>query len=111
MFQRCFLILAMAVPLCTPPVSAETPGEGPSLRSQLDFPLLFTKRRNIQGIHIYDTYYKWFPGGGIYVLENPSDPPEKHRVRPVIDPTTPETLGEGMYWQPELSYDATKVLF
>jgi len=92
--------------------AAEDTDDQPALsRDILDFPLLFTKRKNIQGIHIYDTYYKWFPGGGIYVLENPSDPPEKHRIRAIIDPTTKETLGEGMYWQPELSYDAKRVLF
>ncbi len=111
MFQRLLLVLTAAVLLGASPASAETPGDEPSLRSQLDFPLLFTKRRNIQGIHIYDTYYKWFPGGGIYVLENPSDPPEKHRIRTVIDPQSKETLGEGMYWQPELSYDAKRLLF
>ncbi|NQU26013.1 MAG: hypothetical protein HQ567_32400 [Candidatus Nealsonbacteria bacterium] len=98
------------------PAPAETPAEkatenAAEMKKMLDFPLLFTKRRNIQGIHIYDTYYKWFPGGGIYVLENPSDAPEKHRVRTVIDPKSKETLGEGMYWQPELSFDAKRVLF
>lgn len=74
-------------------------------------PVLFTKRFNYQGLHIYDTFYQWRPGGGIYVLENPADPQEKHRVRAVIDPKTPETLGEGIYFDPSLSYDATKLLF
>jgi hypothetical protein len=32
-------------------------------------------------------------------------------VRAVIDPTTPETLGEGIYFDPSLSYDATRLLF
>ncbi len=82
-----------------------------SLREDLDCPILFTKRGNYQGIHIYDTCYQWHPGGGIYVLENPADPPEQHRVRPVIDETTKETLGRGMYFDPDLSYDAKKVLF
>jgi len=62
-------------------------------------------------LHIYDTFYQWRPGGGIYVLENPADPPEQHRVRAVIDATTPETLGEGIYFDPSLSWDATKILF
>jgi len=93
----------------TPAEAAETKTE--TLRSKIDSPLLFTKRGNYRGIHIYDTCYQWHPGGGIYVLENPSDPPEKHRVRPVIDATTKETLGEGMYFDPDLSYDAKKVLF
>ena len=29
----------------------------------------------------------------------------------MIDPTTPETLGEGVYTHPELSWDATRLLF
>ncbi len=76
-----------------------------------DAPLLFTKQYNYQGLHIYDAFYQWRPGGGIYVLENPNDPSEKHRIRPVIDPTTPETLGEGVYSDVSLSFDATKILF
>ena len=80
-------------------------------RRVLDAPILFAKRFNYQGLHIYDTFYQWRPGGGIYVLENPAEPPEKHRIRAVIDPTTPETLGEGTYFDPSLSWDATKILF
>ncbi len=80
-------------------------------RSVFDSPILFTKRFNYQGLHIYDTFYQWRPGGGIYVLENPSELPENHRIRAVIDPTTPETLGEGIYFDPSLSWDATKILF
>lgn len=81
-------------------------------QAMLDAPLLFVKRHSYTGIHIYDTYYKWPPGGGgIYVLENPSAPREQWKVRPVIDPTTPGTLGEGVYTHPELSWDATKLLF
>ncbi len=93
-------------------------GEGPaaparkSLRSLLDAPLLFTKRHSYTGIHIYDTYYKWPPGGGgIYVCENPSAPAAEWKVRPVIDPTTPGTLGIGVYTHPELSWDAKRLLF
>ena len=78
----------------------------------LDAPLLFVKRHSYTGIHIYDTYYKWPPGGGgIYVLENPAAPKDQWKIRPVIDPTTPETLGLGVYTHPELSWDATKLLF
>ena len=87
------------------------PSDAESLRKKLDSPVLFCKRLNYLGIHIYDTFYKWRPGGGIYVLENPADPPERHRIRPLIDATTPVTLGEGVYTDPELSYDATKLLF
>ncbi|MHB9065232.1 MAG: HzsA-related protein [Pirellulaceae bacterium] len=79
---------------------------------QLDAPLLFVKRHSYTGIHIYDTYYKWPPGGGgIYVIENPAASRATWRVRPVIDPTTVETLGEGVYTHPELSWDATRLLF
>ena len=85
--------------------------EKEALRSSVDFPILFTKRGNYKGIHIYDTCYQWHPGGGIYVLENPSDPPEEHIVRPVIDENSQNTLGKGMYFDPDLSYDARKVLF
>ena len=79
--------------------------------SRLDAPLLFVKRHNYKGIHIYDTFYKWGPGGGIYVLENPAAPREEQRVRALIDPTTPGTLGEGVYSDPELSWDARRLLF
>lgn len=93
-----------------PPADAAR-GEA-ELRQLLDAPLLFTKRHSYQGIHIYDTYYKWPPGGGgIYVIENPSDPRDQWRIRPVIDPDTPETLGVGVYTDPELSWDAKRLLF
>lgn len=82
------------------------------LSKMLDAPLLFVKRHSYTGIHIYDTYYKWPPGGGgIYVLENPSAPQSQWKIRPVIDPSTPGTLGIGVYTDPELSWDATKLLF
>ncbi len=78
----------------------------------LDAPLLFVKRHSYTGIHIYDTYYKWPPGGGgIYVLENPRAPRAEWKIRTVIDGTTQGTLGNGVYTHPELSWDATKLLF
>ena len=90
----------------------ETPDADAEMRALLDAPLLFTKRHSYSGIHIYDTYYKWPPGGGgIYVLENPAAPRDQWRIRPVIDPGTPETLGFGVYDDPELSWDATRILF
>ena len=78
---------------------------------RLDFPILFAKQHNYQGLHIYDTYYQYRPGGGIYVLENPAAPQDERVIRAVIDPTTPETLGEGVYSSPALSYDAKRVVF
>ncbi len=94
------------------PKDVERPDGDRQLLSRLDAPLLFVKRHSYTGIHIYDTYYKWPPGGGgIYVLENPAAPREQWKIRPLIDPTTPGTLGVGVYTHPELSWDATKLLF
>jgi hypothetical protein len=91
-----------------PPVKAEEA----RLLAHLDAPLLFVKRHSYTGIHIYDTYYKWPPGGGgIYLLEKPSAPRAEWKVRPIIDSTTPGTLGSGVYTHPELSWDARKLLF
>jgi hypothetical protein len=82
------------------------------MQTLLDSPLLFVKRHSYTGIHIYDTFYKWPPGGGgIYVVANPSAPRAEWQIRPVIDPTTPGTLGLGVYSHPELSWDAKKLLF
>src|SRR6266498_3465472 len=77
------------------PASAQIPhlGEPPRLAEQIDAPLLFVKRQPYFSDHIYDDYYTWHPGGGIYVIENPWTPPTEQKVRAVIDPTTRETLG------------------
>ena len=80
-------------------------------RSLLDAPLLFVRREPYYAAHIYDDYYTWHPGGGIYVLENPSDPPSEHKVRALIDPTTEPTLGGGVYRDPDISWDGRRVLF
>lgn len=104
------LALVATVSLCRAQVPGAEPGAS-DLRQQLQFPLLFVKRFNYQGLHIYDTFYQWRPGGGIYILENPADPPARHRVRAVIDPSTPGTLGAGIYFDPCLSYDAKRLLF
>lgn len=77
----------------------------------LDAPLLFVKRNEYWAGHIYDDYLTWHPGGGIYVIENPRAPIDKQVVRPLIDPTTPQTLGVGVYRDPEVSYDGHRVLF
>jgi len=92
--------------------AAVSPADRQRLVAQLDAPLLFVKRHSYTGIHIYDTYYKWPPGGGgIYVLENPAAPRAAWKIRPIIDPTTPTSLGLGVYTHPELSYDARRLLF
>ena len=77
----------------------------------LDAPLLFTKRHPYYAGHIYDDYYTWHPGGGIYVLENPHDPAPGRKVRAIIDPDTKPTLGAGVYRDPQLSWDASRILF
>ncbi|MFA5192615.1 MAG: LamG-like jellyroll fold domain-containing protein [Verrucomicrobiia bacterium] len=101
--------LVSAAPVVAPPLTPEIEKQ---FRSQLDAPLLFVKRYSYTGIHIYDTFYKWPPGGGgIYVLENPSAPRDQWRIRPLVDETTPGTPGHGVYTHPELSWDAKKVLF
>jgi hypothetical protein len=79
--------------------------------AQLDAPLLFVKRTPYFAGHIYDDYLPYRPGGGIYVLENPTAPIDKHIVRAVIDPKTPETLGVGVYRDPDLSFDAKRLVF
>ena len=111
----CFALLAslfLAASLSAEENSlADSKPQAKNLKSQLDAPMLFVKRHAYMAPHIYDDYTTFRPGGGIYVLENPVDPPEKHRIRPVIDPTTKETLGLGVYRDAELSWDAKRVLF
>jgi hypothetical protein len=107
--KRLSLLLATCMIFAALGCGGAEPGQAD--RSLLQFPILFCKRLNYQGLHIYDTFYQWRPGGGIYLLENPADPPEKHRIRAVIDPTTPQTLGNGIYFDPSLSYDAQRLLF
>ncbi len=80
-------------------------------RLYLDAPLLFVKRHPYFSAHIYDDYLTWHPGGGIHVIENPREPAGRQVVRALIDPSTPETLGEGVYRDPELSFDGTRLLF
>jgi len=102
----------MVVVRCAEISAAQHQDVETQLLKQLDAPLLFVKRHSYTGIHIYDTFYKWPPGGGgIYVVENPSAPRAQWKIRAVIDPTTPETLGVGVYSHPELSWDAKKLLF
>ena len=121
MRNRVYLFLFFVFAFLCPLAQAEDlPGS--ASKERLTFPILFAARHNYQSTHIYDTFYHWRqdrrwrpiknPGtSGIYILENPSDPPEKHRIRTVIDPTTTPTLGDGNYSDPELSYDAKTILF
>jgi hypothetical protein len=78
---------------------------------QINSPMLFTKRHPYYAGHIYDDYLEWHPGGGLYILENPLDIQSKHKVIPIIDGNTKESLGNGVYRDPDISYDGEKVLF
>jgi hypothetical protein len=80
-------------------------------KRRLDAPLLFVKRHPYYSPHIYDDYLPYHPGGGIYVLENPSAPLAEQRVRPVIDAKTASTLGGGVYRDPDLSFDTRRMVF
>ena len=78
---------------------------------QLNTPLLFVKRHAYFSPHIYDDHLSWYPGGGIYILENPAAPIDQQVVRPIVDPQTRESLGEGVYRDPDLSFDGKEMLF
>ena len=86
-------VLTLAALVCSF-VQAQEPAAVDSPKARLTFPILFMARHNYQSLHIYDTFYQWRCGvknpgiGGIYILENPADPPEQYRIRPLIDPTT-----------------------
>ena len=115
-FQFCsfFALLAGFTMAACPrlPAAGAAPDVEQAMRQALDAPLLFVKRHSYTGIHIYDTFYKWPPGGGgIYVLENPSSPPDRWRIRTVIDEYTPGGLGNGVYTHPNLSWDGKRLLF
>ena len=75
----------------------------------LDAPLLFVQQHPYFAAHIYDDFYTWYPGGGIYVLENPAASFADRHVRPIIDANTNETLGPGVYRDPDLSWDARQI--
>ncbi len=118
LFLPVWLLLVAAICLLSagsPSLFAETLREdgddAPDLRRLLDAPMLFVKRHAYMAGHIYDDYITWHPGGGIYVVENPGDEPEKHKGRAIIDPNTPETLGPGVYRDPDLSWDAKRIVF
>ena len=95
-------ILTLAAFTCSFVQAQESAANSPKTR--LTFPILFTARHNYQGLHIYDTFYQWRRGvknpgvGGIYILENPADPPEQYRIRPLINPTTNPTMNEQLLY-------------
>ena len=73
----------------------------------LDFDrLLITHRVPGSYSHMSDQYYGWWsrPGGGIYVLEGWKTPQPKLRC-------LTEGFEPGSFLRPELSYDATRLLF
>lgn len=104
------------------PVAAVDPGQGRiaycqarELRARaqlalLDAPLLLVKQHPYFAGHIYDDFYTWHPGGGIYVIDRPQRWPGR-TIRPVIDPATNETLGEGVYRDPDISWDGGRLVF
>ena len=79
--------------------------------AMLDAPMLMAKRHPYFAGHIYDDYITWHPGGGLFVIENPSARPADQKVRALVDPHSEATLGEGVYRDPELSWDARRVVF
>ena len=79
--------------------------------AMLDAPMLFVKQHPYYAAHIYDDYYPWHPGGGIYILDNPHNPAAGAKVRAVIGPETKPTLGGGVYRDAEVHWDAQRVLF
>jgi len=105
------IIILVAVAESEMAASADDGYQSGDLRRSLDAPMLFVKRHAYMSPHIYDDYLVYRPGGGIYLLENPADDPAKYRIRPIIDPTTEETLGEGVYRDPTLSWDAMRIVF
>ncbi len=78
--------------------------------AMIDSPLLFVKRHPYFAGHIYDDYYTWRPGGGIHVRENPASLGEP-TVRPIVSADTPETLGAGVYRDPDIAWDGATIVF
>jgi hypothetical protein len=68
--------------------------------------LFFTKRAPGSYSHMSDQYYGWWsrPGGGLFILSDyTTDQPKLRSITPKL-PT-------GSYLRPDLSYDATRILF
>ncbi|NQT87565.1 PD40 domain-containing protein, partial [bacterium] len=79
------------------------------LLAQLDAPLLFVKQHPYYAAHIYDDYYTWRPGGGLYIADDAANPASPARA--VIAAESKPTLGDGVYRDPDLSWDGRRVLF
>ncbi len=96
-------VLTLAALVCSF-VQAQESAAVDSPKARLTFPILFTARHNYQGLHIYNTFYQRRRGvknpgvDGIYILENPTDPPEQYRIRPLINPTTNPTMNEQLLY-------------
>ena len=97
LYPLLLLALITILPGGAPAAAApRDPAAEQALLERLDAPLLFVKRHSYTGIHIYDTFYKWPPGGGgIYVLENPAAPRAEWRIRTVIDEVLWNLQGQG----------------
>ncbi len=96
-------------------VSEESKDKGESeqrLLRKIDAPLLFMKRHSYRGIHIYDAFYKWPPGGGgINIVYNTNEPVKNWKERAIIDENSSNSLGKGVYSHPELHWSGKKLLF
>ncbi|NWK54378.1 hypothetical protein HW115_02055 [Verrucomicrobiaceae bacterium N1E253] len=103
------LIIASILSIC---FNLTAWSEQKNILADIDAPLLFTKRHSYKGIHIYDAFYKWPPGGGgIYIIDNTHQAPSEWKERCLIGEGSKVTLGKGLYTHPELSWDAKRLLF
>ena len=50
-------------------------------------------------------------GGGIYIVDNTSAPHAEWKERTIIDESSPNSLGKGVYTHPEVSWDGKRLLF
>jgi hypothetical protein len=108
-FFMIFLWLLILLPGSGRASDSDAEGE---LLARIDAPLLYLKRHSYKGIHIYDTFYKWPPGGGgIFIVENTHEARSEWKERCIIGEDTSHIPGKGVYTHPEISWDAKKLLF
>ncbi len=109
--KKLILTVTALAAVISPPSAAQQAAKAAAPR-QLDSPLLYVKRHSYRGIHIYDAFYKWPPGGGgIYIVHNTSDPEDQWKEQAVIDESSANSLGKGLYTHPDVSWDGKKILF